>query len=360
LPTPFWIYFVPIVLATFGLLPPDSPAYEWIGLHALPSALVLMLIGTPVTSLIKMGPKATAAMSIAVFSMIAGIVLSFAVLTKFMPAGSYKGAGAILATWVGGSANMIAVKEVLSIPDSSMAPLIIVDTVMSYLWMAFLILGAAYQKQFDAWMGATAEQDGAISLEGKKISDFEARPWTEKALLMLIVIGVGFAIGEATIFMGRNLATHTSLLSAKAWTVLLASLVAVCLAMTNLRKLENWKASRCGSYLLYFVLAAIGAKTTLRAAIDAPIFLLFGAGVLLIHGALSILLGRIFKVPLFLIAVASQANVGGAVSAPIVAGVYRPGVAHIGVLMAILGALIGTYTGLFGSWMCRFLEIGIR
>ncbi len=378
LPTPFWIYFIPILFSTFNLIPKESNIYDFIGLHVLTAALVLMLIGTPITSLLKLGFKSTAAMTIASITMVVGIVFSFGSFTRFMPQDSYKAAGAILATWVGGSANMIAVKELLNIPDSMMAPLIIVDTLLSYTWMALLIAGAGYQNKFDGWLlkGSHEGPGGDTSMQpvirhsresgnpGRKLSFkgmFET--WIPAFAGMTAVVFVlifGFVFGEIAIFIGKKLGVHFSFLTGKGWAILTASTLSVLLALTPLHKIEEWKASRLGMTLLYFVLASIGAKATLHAALDAPIFLLFGVVGLLIHGMLTLILGKVFKIPLFLLSTASQAAVGGPISAPIVAGVYRPGIAHVGVLMAIMGAILGTYVGLFGSWLCKFLELGIR
>ncbi len=362
LPTPFWIYFIPILFTTFEWLPKESPAYDFLGLHALAAALVLMLIGTPVSSLIKLGPRATAAMAIASFTMVVGTIISFGLFTRFLPAESYKAAGAILATWVGGRANMIAVKELLNIPDNHMAPLIIVDTVLSYTWMALLILGAGYQRVMDRWLVGSNFENSAETFEVPlsflpSTEEEKGSNWMKGARNTFLVLAIGFIIGELAVFCGRFLGIQFPLLSGKGWAILMASTISVLLAMTPLHKLEKWNASRWGMYVLYLVLASIGAKTTLHAALDAPVFLLFGVGVLLIHGTLTLFIGRIFKIPLYLLSVASQAAVGGPVSAPIVAGVYRPGIAHMGVLMAIMGAIVGTYVGLLGSWLCHFLEL---
>jgi uncharacterized membrane protein len=56
----------------------------------------------------------------------------------------------------------------------------------------------------------------------------------------------------------------------------------------------------------------------------------------------------LIKAPVFFLAVGSQANVGGAASAPIVAAAFHPSLAPVGVLLAVLGYALGTY----GAWIC--------
>lgn len=349
-PTPFWIYFVPIVLATFGILPHDSPVYDSLSLRALPAALVLMLIGTPLKDLFKLSSQAVLAMVIASTTMVIGVLLSFLILIRFLPSGSEQVAGALLATWVGGSANMLAVKEILQMPDSRMAPLIIVDTFMSYAWMALLIFGAGWQKKYDQWAKAKPTTVEAPVLNSGALTFGKA------GLNWILLLIVGFGAGEVGVQFGKLGAAHWPILSPRAWTIILISILALGLAATPLQKLHERGASRVGGYLLYLVLATIGVKTTLQAAKEAPIFLLFGLLILLIHGILLLICGKWKRISLFLLSTASQAAVGGPVSAPIVAEVYQPGTAPIGVLMAILGALAGTYIGLFGTWICHLLS----
>src|SRR5207237_1402424 len=128
--------------------------YENVAQHVLPAALILMLIGTPVYALIKLGPKATLAMALGTGTMVIATIVTFAALVRFLPLDSFKGAGALLATWTGGSANMLAVKELVNLSDAGFAPLVIVDTILSYTWMALLILGVSYQRRYDSGFGS--------------------------------------------------------------------------------------------------------------------------------------------------------------------------------------------------------------
>ena len=80
-------------------------------------------------------------------------------------------------------------------------------------------------------------------------------------------------------------------------------------------------------------------------------FFLVGVIWISIHAGLLILVARLLKAPLFFMAVGSQANVGGAASAPIVAAAFHPALAPIGMLLAVLGYAVGTY----GAWICGLI-----
>ena len=67
-----------------------------------------------------------------------------------------------------------------------------------------------------------------------------------------------------------------------------------------------------------------------------------------IHAGVMLPVGRAITAPTFYLAVGSQANVGGAASAPVVALAFHPNLAPVGVLLAVLGYAVGTY----GAWLC--------
>jgi uncharacterized membrane protein len=345
-PEPFWIYFLSILLGITGLAPRQSPVYAFSSNFVLPAAIFLMLVGSPVTALLRLGRSASAAMVLAAGTMWIAMIACHAVFARWLPPDSWKGAGALLGTWIGGSANMVAVKEVLGMPDTDLAPLIIVDTILSYTWLALLLLGPAFQRRFDA--GAAEETAPA----------FEERsgPAYPRWLPILAAAAVALACG----WIGRRIGAAVTAIPSSGWTLLVATLVAILAALTPLRGLEAAGASKQGGIALYVVLASIGARTELQSAASAPIYIAFGAAVLLLHGGLLLGAARMLRIPLYLASTASQANVGGAVSAPIVAEAYRPGTASVGVLMAVAGALLGTWAGVAGGLVCRTIATWLK
>ncbi len=69
-----------------------------------------------------------------------------------------------------------------------------------------------------------------------------------------------------------------------------------------------------------------------------------------VHAAFLILVARLIRAPFFFFATGSMANIGGVASAPIVAGVYHPAMAPVGLLMAVAGYILGIYAGLASAW----------
>lgn len=133
--------------------------------------------------------------------------------------------------------------------------------------------------------------------------------------------------------------------------MILVTTLGLALSFTKVSELEGAGASTLGSLALYLLVTAIGARGDLRAILDAPMFLATGALWIAIHVALLIAVARWIRAPLFFLATGSMANVGGAASAPVVATVYHPAMAPLGVLMAVVGYVIGTYAGLFCAYL---------
>src|SRR3546814_345587 len=128
-----------------------------------------------------------------------------------------------------------------------------------------------------------------------------------------------------------------SLTSGFFWLVVMATTIGMILSGTRARNLEGVGASRIGSVFLYVLVATIGMQMNVLAVFENPGLFLVGLIWIGIHGLLLFTVGRLIKAPFFFLAVGSQANVGGAASAPIVAAAFHPSLAPVGVLLAVLG-----------------------
>lgn len=298
-----------------------------------------------------MGPQASMAMLIAAASIFIASMVSYLLLMPWLPAEGDSAIGALLGTWIGGSANMISVKEILSLSDETLGALVLVDTILSYSWMAFLFIGIRFQKKFDR-----KGVDVPLSVTSSEIAASASVPLTQKIFRWFVMLGSGGLVGCIMVFFGHALNTAMPFLTTTAWTLLGATLVATLAASTKIQKVGEWKSSRVGSFLLYTVLVTIGAKSSLTLAGSLHHYFILGVLILVIHGILLFTMGWALKLPLSMLATASQANIGGMISAPVLAEAYRKGSAHFGVLMGILGTVIGTYVGVLGGGLCQWLK----
>ncbi|MCM2265077.1 MAG: DUF819 family protein [Desulfuromonadales bacterium] len=353
LPAVFWIYFLPMLAATCGLITAKSPVYGLITTYLLPASLVLLLLPVDMRAILRLGPTALAMFFIGAAGIIVGAVTSFVLFKPLIGPEFWSGFGALSGSWTGGSANMIAVKEALAVPDAVFAPMVIVDTVVPYLWMGILIAMVGLQGAFDRWNRADR---GILDHLGERAAAHLATSGGKRTVggivLALLVAGAGSGIAH---LFARELPQIKDVVSSYTWTIMIVSLLGIGLSFSPVRHLERSGATRTGYDLLYFVLTAIGAKASVASIGSALVLIAAGLLVVAIHAVILLAGAKLLRAPMFLVAAASQANIGGVASAPVVAEVYHPGLASVGLLLAILGNIVGTWLGIVCAQLCRML-----
>ena len=353
LPSAFWCYFLPVILSTAGLLPPASPVYDFLTIYVLSACLVLLLLNINLPAILRLGPTALTAMTVGAAGIGIGAVASYALFARWLPQETWKGVGALSASWIGGNANMLAVKEGLHTPDAVFAPMVIVDTVITYSWMGLMVTLAPWRDAWDRWVKAdhSTLDDVVRRLEAVSLD----RPSSPSSLLHGIwLVGGGIALGWLCLQLAAHLPFQTASLSTSGWAFLLITFLGVLLSLTPAARLERYGASRWGYFCLYLLLAAIGSKARLQDILRAPLLIVMAYVWVLIHAAFLAVYGFFARVPMFFLVTSSQANIGGTASTPIVAGVYQPRLASLGLLLAISGNVIGTYAGLLIAQACHW------
>lgn len=350
IPVVLFAYFVPALLRTAGVIPGSSTAYDWMTRVLLPLCLVLLMVGVDLRAILRLGPRALVMMLTGSLGIIIGGPVALLVFGSWLPDEAWKGLAALSGSWIGGTANLIAIKESVGTPDSLLGPIIVVDTVVGYGWMVILLLATSWQRRFDAWTGADTTVLEATTR--RLAAAGEVRSPTELRDLGLIV-GLGFGGAGLAIALADRLPAlgDPTIIGRATWAVVIATALGLLLSETRVSKLEQVGASKAGTLTLYLLVTAIGAQADLAAIVEAPAFLAAGVLWIAIHVLLLVVVAKLIRAPLFLVATGSMANVGGAVSAPVVASVYHPALAPVGVLMGVSGYVIGIYGGLLCAWL---------
>ncbi len=346
-PALFWIYFLPMIVSGIGILPQQHAIYPAITTTVLPAGLILLLISTDIKAILKLGRPALLMMFTGSVGVMVGAPLVVMLFKPWLPADAWSGFGALSASWIGGSANMIAVKEAIHTPDAIFFPMIVVDTVVAYSWMGLLILLESFQKTYDKWNRSDLRLVEEL-VRKTAATDARAKKFSFHYLPLILAVAFGGA------WISNSLA-HVLGNGSFAWTIILASTFGILLSFTPLRKLEFHGASRMGYLFLFLVLTSIGARANLSGIFSAPLLIVAGVVLVLIHAIFLLTVSRMARIPLCLVATASQANIGGPASAPIVAAAYQPALAPVGLLLGILGNVMGTYLGLMTSQLCKLV-----
>jgi uncharacterized membrane protein len=359
-PSVLLCYLIPSVLNSMGVINGEkSNLYFVASRYLLPASLVLFTVSLDLKEIWKLRHKAglmfiTGTVGIMIGGPLAILIVSFfapSVVGGAGPDAVWRGLSTIAGSWIGGGANQLAMKEIFNPSPTLFSAMIAVDVVMANIWMALLLYGVGKVDKVNAFFKAdtTAVTELQDKIEAYRLSIMRIPTLSDT----MTIVGVGLGVTGIAHFFADIIAPwietnapyleQYSLTSGFFWLVVLATAFGIILSFTRARKLEGVGASRIGSVFLYIMVATIGMQMNLLAIFSNPGLFLVGFIWLLIHGALLVIVGRLIKAPFFFFAVGSQANVGGAASASIVAGAFHPALAPVGVLLAILGYAIGTY-----------------
>lgn len=352
IPAVIYVYFLPMFATTAGITPGASPTYDWMTRYLLLFALLLLMISVDLRSVARLGPTALIMVLAGSAGVVIGGPISLLLFKDFLPPDAWTGFAALSGSWIGGTANMVAVAESVGTPESAFGPIIVVDTVVGYSWMGVLLFFAGHQARFDARTGANT---AAIEETNRKLSEMnrDRRPLATRDAVVMIGLGMAGAIGAHRLAQTDLFPTlgDPTIISKTTWAVLIVVTVGLLLSFTRLRDYERVGASALGYTALYLLLAGIGAQANLRAVAAAPLYLAAGVVWIAVHIAVLLLVARLIRAPLFFVATGSVANIGGAATAPVVAGVYHPAMAPVGLLMAVAGYVLGIYAALACAWL---------
>lgn len=378
-PALFMAYLIPAILTTVGLISPDwetvndvgevtkhkSSLYYMASRYLLPAALVLMTLSIDLKAVFNLGWKALAMFFTGTLGIVIGGPIAILIVSIFSPetvggAGPdavWRGLSTLAGSWIGGGANQTAMLEIYGYNQKLYGGMVFVDIVVANIWMALILIGIGKSDRINKWLNA---DNSAIEELKDKVSSFSKKVERNPSLTDLMILAA-IAFGTVSIshffanflssffedFVGgmssasmRNIFSFLG--SQFFWMISIATVIAILLSFTKLREYEGAGASKIGSVFIYILVATIGMKMDLTMIFDNVGLIAIGLIWMTIHALLLILVAKLIKAPYFFLAVGSQANVGGAASAPIVASAFHPSLATVGVLLAVFGYAVGT------------------
>lgn len=355
---------------------PDSDYKQFIGKSnlyyvssrfLLPASLLFLTLSIDLKGVFRLGPKAlimfvTATLGVMIGGPLAILFFKYlapGVLTAVEGTELWRGLSTVAGSWIGGGANQLAMKEQWDVGDSLFSVMVVVDVLVAEVWMAFLLLGVAKSDALDRFFKADNSSIKTLQAKMEKFTLETARVTSFNDLIILL--GIGFGFTSLSHFLGDNLSSWIKksapflvdfgLGSSFFWLIILATTIGIILSFTKARTYEGAGASKIGTVFIYILVASIGMKMNLNAIVENIGLFAIGLVWMIIHVGLLFIVGKLIKAPYFFLAVGSKANIGGAASAPVVAGAFHPSLAPVGVLLAVLGYALGTY----GAFACALL-----
>ncbi|MFT7900574.1 DUF819 family protein [Tenacibaculum ascidiaceicola] len=384
----FMAYFIPAIFTTLGVISPEwettsaagevvknkSQLYYVSSRFLLPAALVLMTLSIDLRAIFNLGSKALIMFFTGTVGIVIGGPIAILLISAFSPetvggAGFdavWRGLSTLAGSWIGGGANQTAMLEIYKYNPAKYGGMVFVDIVVANIWMAIILIGIGKKDKIDKWLKADTS---AIEDLKQRVSNFtqsvKRTPTLTDFIIMLAIafgtVGFGHFAGAylsdifASITASMESQTWRNIFSFLGsnffWLISISTIAAVILSFTKAKNYEGAGASKIGSIFIYVLVATIGMKMDLTLIFDNVGLIAIGLVWMAIHAGLLILVAKLIRAPYFFLAVGSQANVGGAASAPIVAQAFHPSLATVGVLLAVFGYAIGTV----GAILCTIL-----
>ena len=372
-PTVLMCYLLPGILTSLGVISDESSNLYFVASrYLLPAALVLMTLSIDLKAIANLGSKALIMFFTGTVGIIIGGPLAILIVSIFSPEtvggvgpdAVWRGLSTIAGSWIGGGANQAAMFEIFEYNPDKFGGMVLVDIVMANIWMAILLLGVGRTIQIDKWLRADTS---TIEILKEKVTSYTEKI-TRVATLpdYIIMLALAFTAVGASHFLGNHFSDFlidtfevirdktkilSSLGSTFLWMVVFATIIGIALSFTKAKSYEGAGASKIGGMFIYILVATIGMQMDLSKVLENPGLILVGFIWISVHAGLLILVAKIIKAPYFFLAVGSQANVGGAASAPVVAAEFHPSLTSVGILLAVFGYVVGTG----GAYLCAIL-----
>ena len=343
LPAIVIIYFTVMLLSTFGLWQKSesvTTAYKFLKSNLLPAMIFLMLLSADMREIFKLGKKMLLTFLLASVSIAIGFIGTFSLFHTYFEPDSWKPFAALSGSWMGGTANMVAIQGALDLPDSAMGYTLLIDSIDYAIWVMILLALVPFAKKFNLWSKADTSVIDEVG-ERLALKEEAKKPIGFTSLFILLSVGL---VVSALAQYGASFLPTTSFLTTTTWVVIIATLAGILFAMTPLAKLSG--SSVLANIMLYLIVALIASRANFTELTEAPLYIMAGFVIIAIHVSIMVLFAKFFKLDLFSLGVASLANIGGVASAPILASAYSKALIPIGVLMAMMGYIVGTFGGL--------------
>lgn len=361
-------YLLPAILNSVGLISDKSSNLYFVASrYLLPASLVLMTLSIDLKAIANLGVKALIMFFTGTVGIILGGPIAILLISLVSPEtvggadfdAVWRGLSTLAGSWIGGGANQAAMLEIYQYNPEKYGGMVLVDIVVANLWMAILLLGIGKSKRIDNWLRADSS---AIEELKEKVTTFTESIKRNPSLNdYMVMLGLAFgavaiahwgSINIAALF--EDIPKDSALASFGStffWMVTIATIIGVALSFTRAKNYEGAGASKIGGLFIYILVATIGMKMDLSAVFKNPGLIAIGLIWITIHATLLILVAKLIKAPFFFLAVGSQANVGGAASAPVVAAEFHPSLTSVGILLAVFGYVVGTG----GAYLCALL-----
>lgn len=333
------------VVSNVGLVPASSPVYDGIAGPVTSLAIAWLLLSVNLEDVKRAGPRMFGAFGLALVGTALGAFIGALVLASALGEHGWRLAGVFTGTYTGGSVNFVSVGRGVGLPDSIWGGATAADALTTGIWMAAtLVLPLWLARFFPPIPRSVTEVDEAAGAEAPSHPFFA--PASLSATDLTVLLATGLALLAAADLTARVVPQVPSVL----W------LTTYALIVGHTRWFHRAEgALQLGTMALhlFFVVIGIWSRVSEIAAVGMVVFV-YTLVVVGIHGLVVYGGGRLARLDLATLSVASQASVGGPASALAVAVAREwPGLVLPGIIMGLLGYAVGSYLGMTVAYLVR-------
>lgn len=342
-------YLLVTALAVSGLWQVNAEikaAQSMLVSHLVPALLFLLMINCDLRAIWRLGPRVLGVFACTSLSLFVAFICTFLIYRHWLPGDNWQPLAALSGSWVGGTANMIAVKQAIGMSDDLLAMSLLTDALCYSMWVVVLFSVARLAPAFNRW--TRAKSSGDIPLAPAKTT----APTTYDSVLLWL--GMALAVAALSSWLAGWLPV-SGMVSATTWAILLATGFGLLVAHTPLATFPG--ASTISSAMLISVVAVLASQSNFQGIAAAPLYLLCGVTIIAIHAVLLIGFAKLFRFDLFLCGISSLAHIGGVAATPILAASYSAALVPVGILLALLGYILGTGFGLLMATILSTLAL---
>ena len=346
----FFRWFPSIVLVMFGSMALYTLglweftedvrlAREMVRDNLIPAMLFLMSLKFNLAVIRKLGVRLIALCLASTLTIMLGFIVTHWIMRDFLGDETPLTFATMSAGWTGGTQNFVAVKEALSVSDEAMTYTLLMGALCYSIWLVVIIALKPFKSAFDKFL--RAEDDGIIeildslhNLDSNKAIDMPS---------LILVIGLSLMVATFSNHLAIFIAS-AEIFNEMIWVIIISSVMGMLAAPTALGKIPA--SDEVSGIMLYVIVALIGAEVSLGVISEAPMYILSGVIILLIHGSILLLVARLLRINILLVGLASIANIGSAPSAAVVGAAYGRELVPVAIIMALIGSMIGSFVGL--------------
>ncbi|WP_413487551.1 DUF819 domain-containing protein [Shewanella baltica] len=358
-------YALPAIFSSLHFIDAsNSQLSEMAKTHLMPGCLFLLILGTDFFALSLVGKKLLGMYVLGAVSICIGGPLSLWLGSIFFPYelvwqgdnAAWKGMSTLMANWLGGTANQLAIKEIHDVGDAVFAVMMAINILFSSLWMVILLFIAERQDKIDEYLKANKAYKPIFpnNIKSKPLDKQTTYYWI--MILSCTFLTVIFFSENFSSFLANSIANSFpylfkyNLTSDFFWSVLIVTFLGLSFSLTNARHVLVKETRHIALFIIYIMIMLMGLNFDISALSVAPYYVCIGLIWFAIHIVILFTFTVLLRLPIMYLAIASQCNIGGAASAPVIASAFHPRLASAALLMAVWGytwaSLLAWYFGI--------------